>query len=326
MIFLTGFLYFTRQANQAKIENARLAYIAHPEVSETYKLSPENIGFIKKKFIGENIRGYHYIPNEIRHKGVVITFGGSDGGTFENIANYISSDGYEVIAVYYFGQNGQPESVERIPLEIYEEIYSYINVNCIDSDIITIVGASKGSELALLLSTYYDTIDNVVLFAPVSYVSPSTYNSNKSSWTYDGKDIPYLNGKVGNIENFYRIINIFLDKPLKHIRLQNSVVKSSTNQDNARIKVENSNAKILIFYGEDDMVSDVKLSSRVIKEHAKNEIIIQGYENVGHGVGGSYIENVIDRNIVFGGDIDSNIEAELDSKKKLLETLNLWHE
>lgn len=61
--------------------------------------------------------------------------------------------------------------------------------------------------------------------------------------------------------------------------------------------MENSNAKILIFYGEDDMVLDAKLSSSVIKEHAKNEVIIYGYENVGHGVGGSYIEKINGRDI-----------------------------
>ena len=72
------------------------------------------------------LEDYIYIPNEIHHKGVVITFGGSEGSIYETMADYLSSDGYEVVAVYYFGQQGQSENLSKVPLEIYEEIYSYI--------------------------------------------------------------------------------------------------------------------------------------------------------------------------------------------------------
>lgn len=322
---LTGFIVISRKVNQSKIDKEVLAYKNHPRKSEMYRLSPENIRVIKKKFNEGYIRGFHHIPNDIRHKGVVITFGGSEGGMNEYYSNYLSSDGYEVVAVYYFGQKGQPESLERVPLEIYEEIYSYIKTNCENSDTITIVGASKGAELALLLSTYYDSVDNLVLFAPSSYVSKANPLIEVSPWTYEGKELEYLNGKVGVIRFFQRMVGVLLNKPDEQYIYKNVIAKNSTNLEESRIKVENSNAKILIFYGEDDKLGDAKSYSNIIKEYAKNEIIIHGYENVGHVFGGSTIVKYGYNYRLLGGDIDSNIKADLDSKRILLETLELWH-
>ncbi len=322
---LTGFILVSRKVNQSKIDKAELAFKTHPRINEMYKLSPENIRVIRRKFNEGYIRGFHHIPNDIRHKGVVITFGGSEGSMNDDMAYYLSSDGYEVISVYYFGQKGQPERAERVPLEMYEEIYSYIKTNCNNSDIITILGASKGAQLALLMSTYYDTIDNVVLFAPSSHVSTSRFLNKASSWTYKGEDIEYLNGKVGVMRLVKRAMDVLSNTPDNQRKLMNAQFKKSTNLEKARIKVENSNAKILIFYGGDDGAFDAKSHTNIIKEYAKNEVIIHGYENAGHSFGAPPItmNNISSR--LNGGDIDSNIEAYLDSKRILLEILDLWH-
>ncbi len=322
---LTGFILVARNINQSKIDEAKSAYYNHPKREDMYRLSPKNIGVIKKKFNEGYIRGYHHIPNDIRHKGVVITFGGSEGSMNEYMANYLSSDGYEVVAVYYFGQKDQPEYLERVPLEIYEEIYSYIKSNCKNSDIITILGTSRGAELALLLSTYYDTIDNVVLIAPLSYVRIASNFGATSSWTYNGKDVEYQNGKIGVISMSRVVMEQLLNKSYTPLILDNAIKKNSTNLEEARIKVENSNAKILIFYGGDDRVYDAKSYSNIIKEYAKNEVIIHGYENAGHSFSGEPVIKHGNINMLNGGDIDSNIEADLDSKRIILETLDLWH-
>lgn len=323
---LIGFIVISRKVNQSKIDETELAYKTHPKLSEINKMSPENIGVIRRKFIGDNIRGYHHIPNDIRHKGVVITFGGSEGSANDNMAYYLASDGYEVISVYYFGQKEQPGSVVEVPLELYEEIYSYVIENCQNPDTITLLGASKGAQLALLLSTYYDTIDNVVLFAPSSYITGSSFYAEVSPWTYEGKELEYLNGNIGVVQLFNRIISVLTNNPVDQLKAMNAQLKNSTNLEESRIKVENSNTKILIFYGEDDRAIDAKRYSNIIKEYAKSEVIIHGYANTGHSFGAPTIS--MNNNIssgLNGGDIDSNIEAYIDSKRILLETLELWH-
>ncbi|NLY47064.1 MAG: hypothetical protein GX053_13900 [Tissierella sp.] len=240
------------------------------------------------------------------------------------MSDYLCSDGYEVLAVSYFGLNGQSESLERVPVEIYEEIYSYIKENCQNSDTITVLGFSKGTELALLMSTYYDTIDNLVLFGPLAHVSKPNHLAEVSPWTYDGKELDYLDGKFGARGYSQAVISVLLNKPYDQRISMTAELKNSTNLEEARIKVENSSAKILIFYGGDDRAYDAKLNSDIIKEHAKSEVIIHGYENAGHTFA-NVIEKYGHNYRLFGGDIDSNIEADLDSKRILLETLELWH-
>ncbi len=318
---ITGFVIVSRNNNQAKINEELLAYKMQPGKDEMYKLSPRNIGVIKKRINEGNIHGMHHIPNEILHNGVVISFGGSEGGMIDPLANYLSSDGYEVVAITYFGQKGQPENVERIPVEIYKEIIYFIKKYCQNSDTITIVGISRGAELGLLMSTYYDSIDNLVLIAPSGYVNGSTFLNKSSAWRYGGKDIDYLNGKINAISRLNVAINRILNKPYEQLILMNSKVKNSTNLEEARIKVENSNVKILIFYGGDDRFIDAKSASKTIEKYAQNDIIIKGYENAGHAFSGGFIVE----GILNGGDPVSNIEADLDSKRVLLETLELWH-
>ena len=326
-ILLTGFVIISRRNNQAKIDGEKVEYKNHPKLAEVASLSPENIGRIKKKFIGKSIRGMHHIPDKIRHKGVVIIFGGSEGSINEHMAEYLTSAGYEVVAVYYFGQKDQPQSGETIGIELYEEIYSYIIESCQNTDTITILGASKGAQLALLISTYYDSVDNLILIAPSAYISPGHKLGMNSSWTYNEEEIEYLNGKAIKLL-IKSTIDIILNKAQDQLVYMNSLINRSTNLEEARIKAENSSADMLIIYGGDDRMIPAKSSSYIIKEHAKTEVIIQGYENAGHAFGSPSVithdENVF-INILNGGDIDSNIEADLDSKKVIIETLEKWH-
>ena len=255
----------------------------------------------------------------------MITFGGSDGTTNPEIGNYLSSDGYEVVGVYYFGQKGQPEQANRVPLEIYEEIYSYIQKNCESSDTITILGSSKGAQLALAMSTYYESIDNLVLIAPSSYVDPGNYIDKSSAWTYKGKDLEYYNGEPGIISKIHSTLYFILTNTYDQLITYNSSFRNSTNLEEARIKIENSNANILIFYGGDDRLLNAKSNSKIIKKYAKNKTIIHGYENAGHSFAGGFIIELNNLPYLNGGKLDSNIEADLDHKRILLETLESWH-
>lgn len=326
-ILLTGFIIVSRKTNKAKIDEENMDYNNHPKLAEVSSLSHENIGRIKKKIIGESTRGMHHIPDRILHKGVVITFGGSEGSINEHMAEYLTSAGYEVVAVYYFGQKDQPQAGESIGIEIYEEIYAYIIENCKNTDTITILGASKGAQLALLVSTYYDSVDNLILLAPSAYITPSDKLGYNSSWTYKGEEIEYLNRKTIK-PLIISVVNLILNKPQDQLLYMNQLINKSTNLEAARIKVEKSNSKMLLFYGGDDRMLYAKSSSYIIKEHAKTDVTIQGYENAGHSFGSSSVINDEENpfiTILNGGDIDSNIEADLDSKKIILKTLEKWH-
>ena len=322
ILLAAAFIVISRNINKSKATEAISEFKKHPKRGDLYKLSPKNIRTVKRKLNGDYIRGLHYIPNEIHHKGVVITFGGSEGSIYETMADYLSSDGYEVVAVYYFGQQGQSENLSKVPLEIYEEIYSYIKINCKNIDQITIVGISRGAELALLMSTYYDSINNVVLFAPSSYVFGGIDYGNPA-WIYEGKPLEYLNGEVKGIPFFQLTLCYGLNKPYKNIIGSDAIIKNSSNLEESRIKVEDSNARILIFYGTNDEVWNSKDMSKVIEEYAKKEVMVYEYKDAGHSFGSPMI---IMNNMFNGGNLDANIEADLNSKKIVLETLKIWHD
>lgn len=133
-----------------------------------YPLEYENIAIseIKEGFLN----GFHFIPNEKSSKGSIVVFGGSDGGCDYDRAIELANDGYEVIALFYFGQDNQPKTYNNVPLEFFEEFLNYADNHDIDTTELTLIGTSKGAELTLLLSNLYSEIDNIVLFSPSSYV------------------------------------------------------------------------------------------------------------------------------------------------------------
>jgi len=55
---------------------------------------------------------------------------------------------------------------------------------------LTIVGASRGAELALLLANHFLAVSNLVLVAPTAYIySGEEY---RPAWTLHGKDLPTI--------------------------------------------------------------------------------------------------------------------------------------
>lgn len=74
IILFLGAIFVSRKINQSKIDKSWEAYYNHPKYNDVVKFSPKNIEFTKKKFYGDYIIGYHCIPDDIRHKGVVVTF------------------------------------------------------------------------------------------------------------------------------------------------------------------------------------------------------------------------------------------------------------
>ncbi|WP_406895921.1 dienelactone hydrolase family protein [Dietzia sp. 179-F 9C3 NHS] len=63
------------------------------------------------------VRGFHLRPDVIRHRGVVLVWGGSEGGPDFPHAELLAREGHEVLSLFYFGQPEQPEQLNRVPVE-----------------------------------------------------------------------------------------------------------------------------------------------------------------------------------------------------------------
>lgn len=137
-----------------------------------------------------------------------ITLGGSGGGLgwARQVAALLASYGRTTIAVAYFdwtGDYGLPTELREIPLETIQRAIEYLRtepgINWAD---LTLLGFSKGAEMALLVATVCPEIQCVVAYMPSSVVWEGvcqTPGNPHSSWSYQGNPLPFVpNSMQGN--------------------------------------------------------------------------------------------------------------------------------
>jgi uncharacterized protein len=132
---------------------------------------------------------------------VIIYLGGSEGGVpfaaHGDRLQPLLELGHPVLCLAYFGVEGLPQSLQRIPLEYFERAFDWLSRQ---PDIINeyaIIGCSKGGELALLLASRYSQVKAVVACVPSHVVwqgIPSGFPKAPigSSWSYGGQDLPFV--------------------------------------------------------------------------------------------------------------------------------------
>ena len=263
--------------------------------------------------------GFHIIPDEKSKSGLIVSFGGSDGGTDFDRSVMLAKEGYEVVSLFYFGQENQPALYNNVPLEFFGEFLEYAKTANIDTSSLTLSGVSKGAELALLLTNYYDEIDNVVLFAPSSYVfQGGDMPANTSSWTYNDEELPYIN-LMPNAWGVVKLMSpMIINYPIEYRDFQHDMILKADNADDALIDVSDFKGKILAFAGEDDRTWPADIMGQMIKDLAPEQTELYIYPNAGHVF-------LPVEYIATGGTVESNTYAQADSDIKLLEFLTKYH-
>lgn len=311
----------------------RFAYVKIKEIQYIKDISLEKQVYdeieggtlLQAKVVGEYINGYHLRPKEIMKKGVVVTFGGSEGSSNIDIAKKVAKEGYEVYSMYFFGQDNQRDSIARVPLEFFEELYTEIENNSVKNKPLTLIGASRGAELALILASKYpDMIDNIVLYAPSAYSFGGVVDDTGeecSPWTYNGEEIPFLKQSdlLGD-EVGKAIVKKAMIKPMALEPVFTYLIEEGENVDEAMINISSVKANILLFAGKDDQLwPSYMMGQKIVEEHkGKNQLV--AYDNVGHSFYGPTEYN----KIAIGGQYKDNAEAGKDSDDKLFEMLERW--
>jgi dienelactone hydrolase len=143
--------------------------------------------------INRPVVGYYFAPRENAHRAPILLFGGSEGGVSMGLmASLLASRGHPALALGYFGAAGLPETLKRIPLEYFVRAARWIDRQpSVDARRLIVVGASRGSEAALLLaSDFPKLVHGVVALSPSSKVNMSL-GGRGPAWTLRGKGIPY---------------------------------------------------------------------------------------------------------------------------------------
>ncbi|WKK62022.1 acyl-CoA thioester hydrolase/BAAT C-terminal domain-containing protein [Corynebacterium sp. P3-F1] len=277
---------------------------------------------------GKYLNGFHFRPEEKKHKGVIVVYGGSEGSPDYDRASALADDGYEVLSLFFFGQPNQAPSLANVPLDQFDEVRDYIKENAEDEGPVTVIGTSKGAEFAELLAAKGFAVDNVVAFAPGHYsYSGLDFSSGEDlpSFTSRGKPVEWASFRKASITAGAKVMWDMATKyPVSYRSTYESAAKNS--DDSARINLSNFDGNVLLFGGEDDQMWQSDVAARALAEQGGN-IEAHVYPRAGHIF--AYFPNSEEMpngwQIMFGGTAEGNRAAHDDTERILRERLAQWH-
>ncbi len=217
---------------------------------------------------------------------LVVGLGGSEGGNawatarWKKTRDMFIDSGYAFLAIGYFGMEGTPAQLDRIPLEGIQEAIRAAQQNpAVAPGRVALIGGSKGAELALLLGSRDPDVSCVVSMVGSHAAFPAlTIGAGNSSWTYAGEEVPYVPATWGSL---VPAVTGNLRQAFK-IMMQDSAAVAR-----ALIPVEKIRGPLLcVSASEDEMWPSTEISNAVMKRleangfpYAHQHIIVPGGHN-----------------------------------------------
>jgi dienelactone hydrolase len=216
----------------------------------------------------------------------VLLLGGAEGGLHERDARALHAEGYNVLALAYFGAATLPPGLVDIPLEYFfaavDKIASFATGK------IAIVGGSRGGEAALLVGAHDDRVGAVVSVAGGGLVTQGIdytkgtlldiLGTPAASWTLRRKPLDYLPYEIRD-ELREQVAN---GEP---VRLRLAFPDVPPDASAYRIPVERIGGPVLMLCGEDDQNWPTVAYSQAAAAGADN-VELRIYEGAGHPLNG----------------------------------------
>jgi len=268
-----------------------------------------------------------YVPANAKGGKVptLIVFGGSEGGL--DVSSTISmgfvKQGYAVMAVAYFQEQGLPKFLENIPAEYFDKALAWAEARPeVDKTKIGVIGGSRGSEVALLVGSRHKEVRAVMAFAPSNVLWAGlgqNFAKPSAAWTLDGKDLPFA---IPDGSKF---------KPSQGYRpmFESTIAKGVAPE--AEIAVEKINGPVLLLSGEADQLwpstpMAEAVAARLKAKNFKFPVQHLHYPKVGHVV---FMGDPAGRRapagqaapsggLVLGGEPDAGLAAWQDNWPKTL--------
>jgi hypothetical protein len=242
----------------------------------------------------------------------VLLLGGSGGGIGwqRYMGKLLAERGIAAMALAYFGMDGLPSELERVPVEYVEHGLTWLRLQPeIDSTRIGVAGVSKGGELALLIASLRPELRAVAAFVPSGYVFQSIANGfpRTSSWTYRGRDVPFV--AYGRVESPRDLADYY-----------RAGIEQADSLEAATIAVERINGPVLLLSGESDTLwpsSDLSRAvvGRLLAHGFAHEVEHVAYPEAGHLISSIREEDSTAR----GGTESGNRKAQVDAQRRFLE-------
>ncbi len=245
----------------------------------------------------DGIRGVLYRPNGGHKYPGVILLGGSEGGFPAPQGIMLASRGFVTLALAYFGVSGLPPAMQRIPVEYFGAAIRLMQkLPDLEGPRVTIVGASRGAEAALIVASTYPDINGVVAVSAsnVRWEGATTKGlPGGPAWTYQGKPLAYVPFHIGPGLAFHYLWASVTGSPisLKPMFLDSLArVKS----DAVEIGVERIRGPVLLGSGDSDRKWPSSLMSgcvldRLRRNHHPYADQHLSYADAGHWLPSEYL-------------------------------------
>lgn len=137
--------------------------------------------------------GVYLAPTGAGRRPPVLVLGGGGGGLPLPVDIFlVAARGYPVLALAYFGEEGVPGQLSRIPLEYFARALRWLDGKPhADGRGVVVWGISRGSEAALLLGVHYPRLVRGVVALVPSNVSHCGDPCTGPAWTIRGKEVPF---------------------------------------------------------------------------------------------------------------------------------------
>jgi len=265
---------------------------------------------------------FYPAAGEGSHPGILL-LGGSEGGlgrAMKDIALELQREGFSVFQLAYFGAPGTSETLERIPLELFDRGLDWLGGRPgVDAQRLALVGGSKGAEAVLLVATRHPELRAVVAGMPAS-VAWNGINwrrggrSERSSWTSGGEDVPTM--PFASWNQVEGVISVY--RSIEDSRLSRAA-------ERAAIPVEKMRAEMLLVCGEAETMWPACPMSRAVAARAAErggpQVRVLAYADAGHLVLGPPIlrDHAFYRRLdVLGGTVEGNAAARADSWPRII--------
>ncbi|CAN5453139.1 acyl-CoA thioester hydrolase/BAAT C-terminal domain-containing protein [soil metagenome] len=248
--------------------------------------------------------------------GAVIVLGGSEGGLngSRGLARKLAAEGFAAIAVSYFGEEGQLEKLDQVPIEPVDRALAWLAARPEIHGPIAVVGVSKGAELALLTASRNPAIKAVVVGVPSNVVWAGIDRTGGvvgSSWTAGGVPLPYAHYDFS--KGFTNILNLYNDS-LPHAGPE------------TEIPVETIAGPVLMISGDaDTMWPSGEMANRIearLRAHGFAWPVTNlVYRGAGHAVFGAPVRADapgLQNALYVGGTIDGLVAARADGWPRVL--------
>lgn len=193
---------------------------------------------------------------------VVITMSGSEGGLEHagKLAKYLQDNGIPALAFGYFKTKHSVKSLNKIELENIKAAIEWLKKQGYEK--IGIEGCSKGAEYAAAAAIAYSELSCVILKIPSWFYGEGmdkTVPSGASSWTCEGKELPYTP---------YKTRKLPVIKEMMKNREYNIIAINTGKKINpdSIIPIEKIQAPVLMFSTEVDTIWPSKESCEKMEE------------------------------------------------------------